>query len=90
MRALSGAAALEKLRKQPLWMLLAADKAPTVVALLHSLFLDEERTLPSSVLHERLTRDLDQLRSTADMPRTAQAFVAEWLEQGLRPAAGFV
>ena len=83
MRALSGAAALENLRKQPLWMLLAADKAPTVVALLHSLFLDEERTLPSSVLHERLTRDLDQLRSAGgDMPQTPQAYVADWLEKG--------
>lgn len=83
MKVLSGAAALETLRRQPLWMLLAADKAPLVVALLHSRFLEEERTLPNSVLHERLTRDIDQLRSAGqDMAQTPQAYVAHWLDQG--------
>lgn len=83
MKALRGAAALRNLREQPLWRLLAAIKAPAVIAILQSLFADTEKVLPSSVLHERLTRDLESLRSAGeDLPQTPQAYVAEWLNQG--------
>lgn len=83
MKALRGAAALRNLRDQPLWRLLAATKAPVVIALLQSLFLDADKALPSSVLHERLGRDIDSLRSSGeDLPQAAQAYVAEWLSQG--------
>lgn len=83
MRTLRGAAALRHLREQPLWRLLAAIKAPLVVALMQSLFIEADKTLPSSVLHERLARDVDALRSTGeDLPQTPQAYVAEWLAQG--------
>ena len=39
MRALRGTAALRNLREQPLWKLLAADKAPVVIALLLSAYV---------------------------------------------------
>ena len=83
MKALRGTAALRSLRDQPLWRLLAATKAPVVIALIQSQFLDEDKALPSSILHERLGRDIDQLRSAGeDLPQTPQAYVAEWLSQG--------
>lgn len=83
MKALRGAAAFRNLREQPLWRLLAATKGPVVIALLQSLFMDTEKELPSSVLHERLTRDLDALRAVGEeLPQTPQAYVAEWLSQG--------
>ncbi|WP_102662723.1 DUF3375 domain-containing protein [Herbaspirillum sp. BH-1] len=83
MKALRGAAAFRNLREQPLWRLLAATKGPVVIALLQSLFMDAEKELPSSVLHERLTRDLDALRAVGEeLPQTTQAYVAEWLSLG--------
>jgi hypothetical protein len=83
MKTLRAAAALRDLREQPLWRLLAAIKAPLVIALLQGLFSDGVKALPSSVLHERLGRDIDQLRATGeDMPQAPQAYVAEWLSQG--------
>jgi hypothetical protein len=83
MKALRGAAALRGLRDQPMWRLLAATKAPVVIALLQALFLDSDKVLPSSVLHERLSRDIDTLRSAnEDLPQSPQAYVAEWLSQG--------
>ncbi|PLY59573.1 hypothetical protein HBH1_02083 [Herbaspirillum sp. BH-1] len=45
--------------------------------------MDAEKELPSSVLHERLTRDLDALRAVGEeLPQTTQAYVAEWLSLG--------
>jgi hypothetical protein len=83
MKALRGAAALRNLREQPLWRLMAADKAPVVLAILQGLLMDTEKTLPSSILHERLTRDLDQLRAAGEvLPQTAQGYLADWLAQG--------
>lgn len=76
-------ASLRALRQQPLWQLLAADKAPTVLALLRALLGDGESALPGSVLHERLARELDALRAAGEnLPQSAQAYVAEWLRQG--------
>jgi hypothetical protein len=82
-KALRGAAALRNLREQPLWRLLAATKAPVIIALLQSLFMETDKSLPSSVLHERLARDIDALRATGeDLPQPPQAYVSEWLSQG--------
>ncbi len=58
-------------------------QGPVVIALLQSLFVESEQTLPSSVLHERLTRDIEALRAVGEaLPQTPQAYVAEWLSQG--------
>src|SRR5205823_2948295 len=66
------------------WKLLAAHGAPAIGASLYCLFLNSsERHLPASALHERLTRNLDLLRSIGvEMPQTAQAYVQDWLTQG--------
>jgi Protein of unknown function (DUF3375) len=82
-KTLRATAALRELRELPLWRLLAAVKAPVVIALLQSLFLEGDKALPSSVLLERVGRDIEQLRTTGeDLPQAPQAYVAEWLAQG--------
>lgn len=71
------------LREGRAWKLLAADKAPLVMALLQALFLGEDRSLPGSVLLERLARELEDLRGQGHaLPQTGQAYVADWLAQG--------
>ncbi|MFP2963270.1 DUF3375 domain-containing protein [Myxococcus sp. 1LA] len=83
MRGPRGLAALRTLRSQPLWRLLAADKAPIVIAVLQDLLLEGETTLAASVLVERLGRSLEDLRATGeDLPQPAQAYIADWLTQG--------
>jgi len=83
LKTLSLLAALRTLRGGPLWDLLAADKGPAYVAMLHTLLMDQEKVLLSSVLHERLDRELDLLRAHGhDLPQTAQAYVADWLARG--------
>lgn len=73
----------QRLRQQPTWKLLAADNAPLIAALLQTLLLDAERQLPTSLLHERLARELEELRAQGHaVPRTAQAYVADWLASG--------
>ncbi len=83
MKTIRIVAALRNLREQPLWRLFAATKAPATVALLQNLLLDNDRILPSSVLHERLARELDQLKVAGeDLPETPQQYIAQWLSQG--------
>jgi hypothetical protein len=83
MKVLRAAAALRGLRDQPLWRLLAANKGPVVVALLQGLYQDNVKALPGSALTERLSRELEDLRAIGeDMPQTAQAYIADWLNQG--------
>ena len=72
-----------RLRSQPLWRLLASANGPTVIGLLQTQLYDRERSLPASILFERLTRDLEELRARGDdFPQTAQAYVAGWLSDG--------
>jgi hypothetical protein len=83
LKTLRTVAALRALRAQSLWRLLAADKAPAILALLQTLLLDNEKVLSSSVLKERLTREIEQLRaSDEELPQSAQAYIADWLAQG--------
>lgn len=83
MKSPRAAAALRNLRDQPLWRLLAANKAPAVLALLHALFEEREKAMASSVLHERIAREIELLREAGeDLPQTPPAYVADWLAQG--------
>jgi len=83
MKALRASAALSGLRSRPLWRLLAADKAPQVMGLLQGLLFDHEKSLASSIFHERLARDLEALRGHGeDMPQTPQAYIADWIREG--------
>ncbi|MCY4472426.1 MAG: DUF3375 domain-containing protein [Kistimonas sp.] len=83
MKADKNIAAYRRMRNQPLWRLLASGNGPTVIGLLQSHLYEKERSLPASILFERLTRDLEELRAQGDdFPQTAQAYVASWLSDG--------
>ncbi|MEO7497743.1 MAG: DUF3375 domain-containing protein [Massilia sp.] len=72
-----------RMRKQPLWSLLAADNGPTVLALLQATLYETVRSLPASIFHERIERELERLRNLGDdFPQTAQQYVATWLAAG--------
>lgn len=72
-----------KLRSQPLWRLLASTNGPTVLALLQAHLLEEERSLPASIFHERIDRELERLRNLGEeWPSTSQQYVAAWLTDG--------
>ncbi|MEZ5653138.1 MAG: DUF3375 domain-containing protein [Burkholderiaceae bacterium] len=76
-------AVYRQMRQQPLWRLLAADNGPVVVGLLQGLLLTGDRSLPGSVLIERLGHELESLRSRGEpLPQTPQAYVAAWLAEG--------
>lgn len=76
-------ATLQRLRQAPLWRLLAATNATSVIGLMQSLLLDDERRLPASVLHERLARELETLRVAGhDLPQSAHAYATGWLAEG--------
>jgi hypothetical protein len=76
-------AAYQRMRKQPLWRLLASVNGPIVIGLLQSHLYESERSLPASILHERIGRDLEALRAQGeDLPQTAQAYIANWLAEG--------
>jgi hypothetical protein len=82
MDLLATTAELRHLREQPQWRLLAADKAPLVLALLKLRFEGGERRVSASLLHERIGQDLQALRAAGeDLPRTPQAYVADWLAE---------
>src|SRR5579872_1437976 len=72
-----------KKRSEPLWKLLASDNAPVILSVLQIHLFDHERLLPSSVFHERVTRELLELRNRGwHLPQTAQLYIAEWLVSG--------
>jgi hypothetical protein len=82
-RPLRTVAALKNLRNQPLWRLLAGEKAVPVIALLQELLMESDKALPASVLYERLGRALEELRMEGeDLPQTAQGYAADWLSKG--------
>ncbi len=83
MKAEKTIAIYRRLRTQPLWRLLAADNGPTILGLLQTQLYDNERSLPASIFHERIGRELETLRAQGDnFPQTAQAYVADWLTNG--------
>lgn len=73
----------QSLRDKPMWRLLAADHGPVIVGLLQAHLMEGARSLSASVFYERLERDLEALRGAGhELPRTAQAYVANWLAEG--------
>jgi hypothetical protein len=71
------------LREQPVWRLLASRHGPFVIGLLQAHLFEGEHRLPASVFHERIGRDLEELRARGeDFPQPAQAYIAEWLREG--------
>ncbi|MBL8343090.1 MAG: DUF3375 family protein [Rubrivivax sp.] len=57
--AVRHAASLRALREQPLWQLLAATKAPAILAVLRAVFAEGDLAVPGSMLHERVARELE-------------------------------
>jgi hypothetical protein len=83
MKAARPLAIYRGLRSQPLWRLLAGQKAPAALALLEALLYDSEQILPASVFLERLAAELEDLRQRGeDLPQTAQSYAADWLAEG--------
>jgi len=76
-------ATYRRLRDQSLWRLLASDTGPAVLGLLQTHLYEGERSLPASIFHERLDRDLEDLQAQGEeLSRAAQAYVADWLAAG--------
>ena len=76
-------ATYRRLREQALWRLLAADNGPIVIGLLETHLLEGARSLPASVLYERLGKSIEDLRGQGHhLPQTAQLYVADWLAAG--------
>ena len=83
MKADKAIATYTRMRAQPLWRLLASDNGPTVIGLLQTHLYESERSLPASIMHERIGRELEALRAQGeDFPQTAQAYIAAWLTEG--------
>ena len=83
MKAEKAIATYSRLRNQPLWQLLASDNGPIVIGLLQSHLYDGERKLPASIFHERIGRELEELRGQGkNLPQTAQGYIASWLADG--------
>ena len=82
MKALRGAAALRNLRELPLWRLLAADKAPVVLAILQGLLVGTEKTLPSET-----TRAAAPKTQAVEMP-CLRLSGAVWRNQRLERVKG--
>lgn len=83
MKADKNIAIYRRMRNQPLWRLLASGNGPTVIGLLQLHLYEKSRSLPASILFERLTKDLEELRAQGDdFPQAAQAYVANWLSDG--------
>ncbi|HWL51214.1 MAG TPA: DUF3375 family protein [Chthoniobacteraceae bacterium] len=76
-------AAYRRLRTQALWKLLASDNGPTILALLQSHLYESERSLPGSIFHDHIARELEELRANGEtLPQTAQGYIAGWLAAG--------
>jgi hypothetical protein len=83
MKADKPIAVYRRLRSEPVWRLLASRHAPIVIGLLQAHLLDGEQRLPASIFHERIGRDLEDLRAQGeDLPQSAQVYVADWLREG--------
>lgn len=66
-----------------MWRLLNADRAPLIAALLDNLLMGDDKALTSSVMEERLNRDLQVLRAAGhELPNQATGYLNEWLNLG--------
>ena len=85
MSAVTRALALRRLREEsPVIALLRQDTMPVVAAELAEHLGGDETSLPAPTLYELIDDDLDELRRLGfDLPRSAQAYCAEWLHAGI-------
>ncbi|MCS6712101.1 DUF3375 domain-containing protein [Brachybacterium sp. EF45031] len=71
----------EQLRRASTWRLLAATKAPAVLAILQAVFPAGDRRLPRSELVARVATHLDLLRDEGQA-RTAAEYTDDWVREG--------
>lgn len=93
MAAVAEAHRLARLRDtHPAWSMLRAENSAVMLALLAQHFDRATRRLPAPELFARLDADLLDLRAEGfDLPRTGQAYCADWVRAGYllrRPAEG--
>jgi hypothetical protein len=72
----------QRLRGETAWQLLAGTNAPVAIGLLQAHLFGKERRLASSILNERITRDLEVLRSDGWDVQTSQVYLGQWLAAG--------
>lgn len=83
MKIIATTATFTELRDGRIWTLLASDDAPRTLAIFQELFMGAERTLPQSVLLERVSEALDDLRARGHaIPQTAVSYVNYWRSKG--------
>ena len=75
-------ASYQRLRNESAWQLLAGDNAPMAIALLQTHLFGKDRRLVSSILNERIARELEVLRSEGWDVQTSQAYLSQWLAAG--------
>ncbi|WP_280526070.1 DUF3375 domain-containing protein [Cupriavidus alkaliphilus] len=69
------------MREGPMWMLLASQQAPFTLSLLQSIFPEISTQLGSASLIEKLSTELEVLRTRGeDIDKTPQMLVAEWVQ----------
>lgn len=74
---------LRRLRKEVVWNLLDAHMAPEILGILHTHLNGKERQLPASVLTQRVSLDIEELRANGDhLPETAQQYISNWHNAG--------
>lgn len=92
MSAVTKALALRRLREDsPVISLMRQDTMAVIAAELSEHLGGDERSVPSAELYDLVDADLDELRRHGfDLPRSAQAYCADWLRAGFlsrHPAA---
>ncbi|WP_084562667.1 DUF3375 domain-containing protein [Corynebacterium aquilae] len=66
----------------PAWALLRADNGPIIAATLGHIFHAGRRSIEGSRLVEEVSDALEQLRTHFELPRTAIAYINDWVKQG--------
>lgn len=74
---------LREARQQATWRLLAADDAPSVMAILKSVSSGGTRTLTSAEIHEQVRIHLEELRSDGeDLRQEPKDYISQWVLKG--------
>lgn len=83
MKSIARVDSYRQLTDKPVWRLLRSQHAAVILGLLHAHLADQQRSLPASILTERVERDLELLRARGyELAQTAQAYIADWLSAG--------
>ncbi|GAB3518954.1 DUF3375 domain-containing protein [Arthrobacter monumenti] len=85
MSVLRTAMVASRLQKDdPAWIMLRGRNAAVAVAILGRHLGAEQRRLAAPVLFDRIEEDLEELRGNGlDLPQTAQAYCADWRNDGI-------